>query len=159
MHINAPRWLLILEGMLLLVSLAVLAYKAATRVLPLPVDKIEQQRSYKKPDYQTQILKNYTQYPDRYLRIIDERWTYDPGTQAAYHSFSLRNIATLGYTDIEVSFTYEGPDGKELLKRTAKIPGVLAASKTTEVKRLKISGVPRSVSNVVTSVSKAAIVR
>ncbi len=159
MKIKSPRWLLILEAVLLLGALVVLAYKAATRVLPLPVDKLEQRRPYKKPDYQTQLLQNYTQYPDRYLRIVDEKWTYDPATQAAFHSFSVRNLATLGYTDIEVNFEYEGPDGKSLLKRAAKISGVVAAQKTLEVKRLKIPGVPRTVSNVVTSVTKAALIR
>ncbi len=159
MKIKTPRWLLILEAVLLLGSLVVLAYKAATRVLPFPVDKIEQRRAVQRPDPQKQLLQYYTQYPERYLRIADEKWQYDPASQAAFHSFSLRNIATLAYTNIEVNFDYEGRDGKVLLKRTAKIPGVLETGRTLEVKRLKIANVPRTVSNVVASVAKAVVVR
>lgn len=159
MMIKTPRWLLLLEAVLLLGALIILAYKAATRVLPLPVENVEQARWQGRPDYQAQLLQYYTQYPDRYLRIANEKWSLDSVSGVAFHSFTIHNIATLAYSAIEVTITYEGSNGKVLLTRTAKIPGVLAPSKILEVKRVKITGVPQTTANAVITIAKAVIVR
>jgi hypothetical protein len=159
MMVKTPRWLLLLEAVLLLGALIILAYKAATRVLPLPTEKVEQGRRQGRPDPQTQLLQYYFKYPDRYLRIANEHWQFNPVSRMAYHSFTIRNIATLAYTDIEVTLTYEGSDGKILLASTRKIPGVIAAFKTLEVKQIKVPGVPKAAANAVITIAKAVIVR
>jgi hypothetical protein len=158
MRLKAPRWLLILEAVLLSAALMFLAYKAATRVLPLPLEAVEQARRINKPDPQAQLLEYYRQYPDRYLRISDEKWAYNPATQTAIHSFTLRNIALAAYAAIEVNLSYESASGKVLLSRTIKIEGPIAASATMEIKNKKVAGVPATAKNVVTTVAKAAVV-
>ncbi len=159
MMVKTPRWLLLLEAVLLLGALIILAYKAATRVLPLPVENVEQARRQGRPDPQAQLLHYYLQYPDRYLRIANEKWAFNPVTRVASHSFTIHNIATLAYSDIEVTITYEGSNGKTLLTRTAKIPGVIEAFKTLEVKQIKITGIPRTTANAMITIAKAVIVR
>ena len=136
-----------------------MAYKAATRVLPLPVENVEQARRQGRPAYQTQLLQYYTQYPDRYLRIANEKWDFNAVSRITSHSFTIHNIATLAYSGIEVTITFEGPDGKTLLIRTAKIPGVIESFKTLEVKQIKITGVPKTAANAVVTIAKAVIVR
>jgi hypothetical protein len=157
--IKTPRWLLLLETVLSLGALIILAYKAATRVLPLPVEKVEQARRQGRPDPQAQLLQYYTQFPDRYLRIADEKWGFNPASRVASHSFTIHNIATLAYAAIEITITYEGSDGKILLTRTAKIPGVIAAFKTLEAKQIKVQGVPPNAANAVITIAKAVVVR
>ena len=160
MRVKSPRWLLLLEGLLLAVALLVLAYKAAMWVQPLPAKAVEQARtSQKRPDAATQLLEYYRQYPDRYIRVSDEVWSYDPGIRVAVHSFTLRNIATLPYAAIEVRFSYESANGKELLARTVKIAGLLAPFTTMSVKKIKITGVPDTSKSVTITVAKAVVVR
>jgi len=159
MQLKAPRWLLVLEAVLFSGALLVLAYKAAMWIPPLPVDGVAQTRSMKKPDRQAQLMGYYREYPDRYLRITDETWLYDPVSRTALHSFSIRNIAMAAYTSIEVTFSYQTSTGKVLLIRTVKIPGQLAASATLAVKKLKVTGVPAATKTVVTTVAKALVVQ
>ena len=158
MRIKSPRWLLLLEAVLLLGAILVLAYKAATRVLPLPLDKVEQARQYKRPDPQTQLLEYYRQYPDRYIRAVDESWVYNNKTRVAIHSFTLRNLATVAYTGLEVSFSYESAGGKTLT-RTVKIPGFILASASRSLKNIAVKEVPAGIKSVTTIVSKAQIAR
>jgi hypothetical protein len=159
MRLKPPRWLLILEAILLLGSVTVLAYKAATRVLPLPAVRIEQKRGYQKPAPGPTILDYYRQYPDRYIRVEDESWQFNPDTQVALHSFSLRNLATVAYKEIEIRFTYESPDGKTLLARDMKIPGLLQAQGTMSLKKMKVSGVPAATKSAIVVVAKALMVQ
>lgn len=159
MRFMAPRWLLCLEAVLLLGALMVLAYKAVTRVLPLPLDRIEQKRGFQKPAPQPTILDYYRQYPDRYIRVDDESWQYDPGSQTASHSFTLRNLATIPYKEIQVRFTYESSAGKTLLTRDVKVPGVLQAQGTLSIKKIKVTGVPAATKSAVTAVAKAVSVQ
>ena len=155
MRVQMPRWLLVVEALLLLGSLLVLAYKAATRVLPLPVKAIEQKRGFQKPPAQPTILDYYRQYPDRYISIDDETWVYDAGTQTASHSFTLRNLAVSAYKEIEIRFTYGSAAGKTLMTRDVKIPGALQGQGTLSIKKLKVAGVPAATRSVVTAVVKA----
>ncbi len=159
MRLKSPRWLLILEAVLLLGSLLVLAYKAATRVLPLPLDRIGQKRGYPKPPPRPTILDYYRQYPDRYIRVENESWQIDTGSQVATHSFSLRNLATVAYKEIEVRFTYESPNGKTLLTRDIKIAGQLQAQGTMSVKKIKVTGVPATAKVSVLVVAKASMIQ
>jgi hypothetical protein len=159
MQLKAPRWLLVLEGILFFGGLLVLAYNAAVWIPPLPVESVAQTRSMKKPDRQAQLMGYYREYPDRYLRITDETWLYDPVSRTALHSFSIRNIATAAYGSIEVTFSYQTSTGKVLLTRTVKIAGPVAASATLEIKRLKVTGVPVTTKTVVTTVAKALVVQ
>ncbi len=159
MRLKSPRWLLILEAILLLGSLLVLAYKAATRILPLPLDRIEQKRGYQKPAPGPTILDYYRRYPDRYIRVENESWQFDPRTLVATHSFSLRNLATVAYKEIEVRFTYESPSGKILLTRDIKIPRQLQAQGTMSLKMIKVTGVPATTKSAVLVVAKALMVQ
>ncbi len=159
MRFHTPRWLLILEAVLLFCSLLVMAYKAATRALPLPVDRMEQKRGYQKPRQGPTILDYYRQYPDRYIRVEDESWLLDPGSQVATHSFSLRNLATVAYKEIEVRFTYEAANGKTLISRNMKIPGQLQAQGTMKLKNIKVTGVPAATKSSVLVVARALMVQ
>lgn len=159
MRLKSPRWLLILEAVLLLGALLVLAYKAATRILPLPVDRIEQQRGYQRPARGPTILDYYRQYPDRYIRVENESWQFDTGTLTATHSFSLRNLATVAYKEIVVRFTYEAPSGKILLTRDIKIAGQLQSQGTMNLKKIKVTGVPTATKSAVLVVSKALMIQ
>jgi hypothetical protein len=148
---------LLLETLLLLGALLVLAYKAATRVLPFPIERVEQVRQSKRPDPQTQLLEYYRKYPDRYIRVVDESWLYDLASRIATHSFTLRNLARIAYTAIEIRFDYESSSGSTLETRTVKIQGSLAASGTRVVKGIKVKDVPAGIKSVVTTVTKALI--
>jgi len=159
MRLKAPRWLLVLEAILLAGALLVLAYKAAMRIPPLPLESVAQSRQMKKPDPQAQLMEYYRQYPDRYLRIANETWAYDPVSRIAFHSFTIRNIATVAYDAIEVNFSYQASTGKVLLTRTVKIAGPLAAFTTMDIKRMKVTGVPVTTKTVVTTVAKALVVQ
>jgi len=158
MRLKAPRRLLLLEAVLLAGALLVLAYKAAVRIPSLPLESLAQTRSMKKPDRQAQLMAYYRDYPDRYLRITDETWLYNPVSRSALHSFTIRNIAMASYRSIEITFSYQASDGKVLLTRTVGIPGPLAASATLPIKNLKVSGVPAATKTVVTKVAKATVV-
>lgn len=157
MRLKTPRWLLFLEALLFSGALLVLAYKAATRVLPLPVERVEQVRPFKKPDPQAQLLDYYRQYPDRYIRVVDESWVYNPASRTAIHSFTLRNLARVAYAAIEIRFNYESSSGSTAQTRTVKIPGSLAASGTRVVKEVKVKDLPAGIKSVVTTVTKALI--
>lgn len=159
MRLKSPRWLLYLEAVLLFGSLLVLAYKAATRILPLPLDRVEQKRGYRKPAPGPTILDYYRQYPDRYIRVDNETWVLDPGTKVAFHSFSLRNLATVAYKEVEVRFTYESAGGKTLLTRDLKIPGQLQAQGTMSLKKIKVTGVPVATKSAVLVVAKATMIQ
>jgi hypothetical protein len=159
MRIKTPRWLLILEAVLFLGSIVILAYKAATRVLPLRVDRFVQKRGIQKPASGPTILDYYRQYPDRYIRVDDETWSYDWKTQVAVHSFALRNLATVAYREIEVRFTYQSASGKTVLTRDAKVPGVVPAQGTLSIKNFKVAGVPLATRGAVATVAKALMVQ
>jgi hypothetical protein len=159
MRIRTPRWLLLLEALLLLGAIVIVAYKAATRVLPLPVDRVVQKRGMQKPASGPTIMDYYRQYPDRYIRVDDETWTYNANAQVAVHSFTLRNLATVAYKEIEVRFTYESAGGKTLLTRDVKIPGVVLAQGTLSIRFFKVAGVPVAPKYAVTTVSKALMVQ
>jgi len=159
MRLKAPRWLLFLEALMLSGALLALAYKAATRVLPLPVERVEQVRQSKRPDPQAQLMEYYRKYPDRYIRVVDESWVYDRASRTATHYFTLRNLAMIAYTAIEVRFDYESSAGSKLETRTVKIQGSLAASGTRVFKGIKVKDVPAGIKSVVTTVAKAVIVQ
>jgi hypothetical protein len=158
MRLVMPRWLLFLEGVLLMGALVVLAYKAATRVLPLPAESIRQLRMTQKRPVQPTILDYYRMYPDRYIRVENEIWKFDRDTKVASHSFSLRNLATVAYSDIEIRISYEAADGKVVLTRDIKIQGVLNAQETREFKGMKVTAVPESTKNALITLTKGRMV-
>jgi hypothetical protein len=159
MRLKAPRWLLFLEGLLLAGALLVLAYKAMTRVLPLPVEALEQARQSKRPDPQAQLLEYYRKYPDRYIRVVDESWVYDPASRTATHFFTLRNLAMTAYGEIEIRFDYQSASGSTVVTRTFKIQGSLAASGSRVFKNFKVKDVPPGIKSVLTTVTKALMVQ
>ena len=153
MLLKAPRWLLVLEGTLVLGALLVLAYKAATWILPL--EGLNQTPHARKIDPQTQILQYYREYPDRYVRLTKESWRYSDRTRIATHTFTLKNSATVSYHEIEVRFSYESSGGKVLYTQSIRIPGMLAALGTMDVPEVKVKNVPPASVKVVAAVTKA----
>jgi len=104
-----------------------------------------------------QLLNNYRQYPDRYIRISGETWEYDAGSRCAFHSFTLKNIAGVAYSDIELRVTYLGSDGKKLQSQVLKIPGILAAYGNKKFGRLKVTNAHNECDQAVLAVIKGSI--
>jgi hypothetical protein len=121
------------------------------------VNGIEQVRPPRRPDPQVQVLNNYRRYPDRYIRISDETWKYDEPSHTASHSFTLKNIAGVAYSEIEIRLNYLSTGGKSLQSRSLKIPGILAAYQTRKIKDMKVRNVPTKSDQVLVTISKALI--
>jgi hypothetical protein len=118
---------------------------------------VGQRRSFEPPpDAATQIINNYRQYPDRYIRIVDETWRSDPAGRTGFHSFTLRNLATVPYHDIEVRVKYQTSDGKDLAVRTAKVPGNLAGLGKRQCK-ITIANIPKGADSAQCSIVKAIL--
>jgi hypothetical protein len=158
MRLIMPKWLVVLEIMLLVAGLTVLGYKAATRILPFPVEAMRQKRITQKPPAQPTIVDYYRKYPDRYIRIENESWLLDPKTHAAIHKFTLRNLAIVAYADIVVRITYEGAGSKIILTHDIKIQGALQGQSVREFKNVNVNGIPESTRNAVATIAKARIV-
>lgn len=148
-----PRYFLISGGLGLLLSVILFSYY---RIPSLPADSIEQRRLSQKLSPQEQILQYYREYPERYIRVFKETWQYDLASKKSFHSFSLRNSATVSYHAIEVSLSYQA-GGKTLQTQTVKIPGVLAPGGTMEVKKIEVKGVPAASQTVLIVVTKALV--
>jgi hypothetical protein len=116
-----------------------------------------QTRQTAKPDPQTQLLNNYRKYPDRYIRISGESWQYDRNTRIAVHSFTMKNIAGVAYSEIEVEMTYLSAEGKKLQVQSVKIPGILAAYQIKKIKDMKVKKVPVQCDQVLLKVTTAKI--
>jgi len=157
MRLIMPRWLVVLEIVLLIAALTVLAYKAATRILPLPVEAVRQKRITQKAPARPTILDYYRKYPDRYIRIDNESWLLNRETRAASHNFTLRNLAIVAYTEIVVRITYEGAGGKILLTHDIKIQGALQGQSAREFKKVKVNGIPELTQNAVATIAKARV--
>ena len=126
-------------------------------ILIFAVTIAAQVRARKAPDPQTQLLNNYRNYADRYIRITDEKWKYDDVAQSASHSFSLKNTAGVAYSEIELRVNYLSPAGKALKSSKIRIPGVLPAYQTKKFKDLKVEKVPSASDQAVLAVVKAVI--
>lgn len=148
-----PRYLPISFGIGLILSVILFSYY---RIPPLPPDLVTQKRQARMLTPQEQILQYYREYPERYIRVFDETWLYDVNTGKSFHSFSLRNTATVSYHSIEVTFSYQA-GGKSLLTKTVKVPGVLAPGGTMRVKKIEVKQVPAASRSVLIGVSKALI--
>jgi hypothetical protein len=152
-----PRWLLVLEGLLVVAALVVIAYKLATRVRPLGEVVVEQYP--RNADPQVRAQEYFAEYPERYLRIGDESWRYAQGSGIAFHSFTIRNSATVSYRDIEVRFVYRSSTGEDLRTREVPIEQGIAPGAVLKVASLKVTDVPAHADSVVASVAKAVVVR
>ncbi len=148
-----PRYFFISGGVGLLLSVILFSYY---RIPSLPTDTVEQRRAAQKLSPQEQILKYYRDYPERYMRVFKETWQYDPQSGRSFHSFSLRNSATVSYHAIEMTLSYQA-GGKTVYVQTVKIPGVIAPGGTMEVKRFEVKRVPAASQNVLITVSKALV--
>ena len=151
--LNAPRWLLITEAVLLVGALLVVAYKAATWVRPL--GRVEQSQFLKKVDPAVRVREYYEQYPERYIRIGQESWRYAGGT--AYHSFTLTNQATVGYEEIGIELNYQGRGGKTLLSRTVTLKNTLAPLGTLQIAGLEVKNVPPGSESVLLRITGAKV--
>lgn len=148
-----PRYFFISGGVGLLLSVILFSYY---RIPSLPADAVEQRRTAQRLSPQEQILNYYRDYPERYMRVFKETWQYDPRSGRSFHSFSLRNSATVSYHAIEMTLSYQA-SGKTVYIQTVKIPGVIAPGGTMEVKKLEVKRVPAASQNVLITVSKALV--
>ncbi len=126
---------------------------------PVPVVSASQSRKPRGVDPQAQILQYYRQYPDRYIRVSKESWKYEDKSRVALHSFTLRNTATVGYCEIEISIVYQTSSEKTLHTEHVKLPDILGALRTIDVNQLKVQKVPRGAETAVVRVTKALICR
>jgi hypothetical protein len=117
----------------------------------------QQSQVPRRPDPKVQLLNNYRQYPERYIRILEESWKFDELERTASHSFTLRNSASAVYSEIEIRFTYLNSAGKTLHSRVLKIPGNLAPYEVKRIKGFKLKNVPAASDQVVLAVAKALI--
>ncbi len=118
-----------------------------------------QSRTARRPDAQTQLLEYYRRYPDRYILVSNQTWKYDYIARAAVHSFTLRNTASVGYCDVEVSFNYQAASGKSLQTQVVKIQGILEALQKLDVRRVKVKGAPERSESVLVGVVRATVCR
>ena len=118
---------------------------------------VGQTRSIRKPDPQTQLLNNYRKYPDRYIRISGESWKYDDSNLTALHSFTLKNIAGVAYSGIEIRASYLDANGKLLYKEVLRCPGILAAYQIRKIKGIKVKNVPLACEQALLAVITASI--
>jgi hypothetical protein len=118
-----------------------------------------QSRASRRPDPHAQLLDYYRRYPDRYIQVSKQTWKYDFVARVAIHSFTLRNTASVGYCDIEVSFEYQAAGGKSMQKQVVKVPGILEALQKLDVRRVKVKGAPDSAETVLVSVTRATVCR
>ncbi len=114
-------------------------------------------RPPRRPDPQTQLLNNYRQYPDRYIRISNEAWRYNDRSHTAFHSFTLKNSAGVAYAEIEIRLKYLSADGRILQSQILKIPGILAAYQMRKINELKVPKAPAQSDQVLTTIEKASI--
>ena len=156
--LKAPRPLLILEAVLLLAAVLFTVYKIFMRVPPLPVSVVLETRN-RKPDAKAQIMEYYRKYPERYIRIADDSWSYHPVPRIASHSLKVRNTAAVTYTSVRLRFTYESAGGEVLKSEAVTLPGRLGALRTIELKKLEVRGVPAAAWRVTAIVEKASVAR
>jgi hypothetical protein len=118
-----------------------------------------QRPASRRPDPHAQLLDYYRRYPDRYIQVSKQTWSYDFVERTAIHSFTLRNTASVGYCDIQVSFKYQAANGKSMQTQVVKVPGILEALQKLDVRRVKVKGAPDSAETVLVSVAKATVCR
>ena len=111
----------------------------------------------RKPDPQQQLLEYYRRYPDRYIRISKESWVFAKQTREAFHSFTLTNLAGIGYSEIELQVAYQNRAGQSLQTQTLKLTGFLNPLGTMQVKQLKVKKVPAACDKAVLTVTKAVM--
>ena len=153
MLLKTPRWVLILESLLLLGALTVLVYKAAMWVQPL--GGLDKTPHAQKIDPQTRARNYYHQYPESYIRISKEDWVYTRRSSSASHSLTLKNSAPVGYASIALQFDYESPAGKVLKSQVVEIPGILPPSGSLDLKDIRVADVPFAAERVKTTVLRA----
>jgi hypothetical protein len=156
-RVSMPRWLLVLEGLLLLAALVVIAYKLAIRVRPIGQVVVEQYP--READPAERAREYFVTFPERYLRIANESWRSAQGSGIALHSFTIRNSATVGYRAIEVRFVYRSGAGKELGTRVVALEGEIAPGQVLKFSDLKVTGVPPQAESAAAGVVKAVVNR
>jgi hypothetical protein len=155
MRLNAPRWLLVFEGLLLISAVIVLAYKALMWVSPLR--GLDQTPHARRVDPLAQLQDYYRRYPERYIRAGGESWRIDPQSSISFHSLTLTNSATVGYEAIELRFTYSSASGKVLKRADVQIAKPIPALGSIELKGIEVKNVPAAAESVVTTVLSARV--
>ena len=113
----------------------------------------------RKPNPHEQLLDYFRRYPDRYIQVSRQTWKYDFVERTAIHSFTLRNTASVGYCDIQVSFNYQAANGSSMKTQVVKVPGILEALQKRDMRQVKVKGAPDSAETVLVSVTKATVCR
>ena len=132
--------------------LSVILLMAAAPALP----RIDQ-RPLPGPSPSDQLFGYYRRYPERYLRISEQSWKYDPRRRSAAHSFTLSNVATVPYYYIQVRFTYQDSSGKTLQSKVVQVLEGIAALGKKRI-RAGVKGVPKEAEQVVVSIESARII-
>ena len=153
-HLKVFRTACLRFGLILWVLISCVPFDTGGGMIP--VARCAQRHPPQKVDASAQILEYYRKYPDRYVRISDESWQYSEKSRVAYHSFTLRNSATIPYSAIEVRISYQTPSGKELKAELVKVEGVLPALGRLAVRELKVKQVPPA-AKIIMTVAAAAI--
>ncbi len=122
-----------------------------------PGSSAQRAQTPRRPDPKVLLLNNYRQYPERYIRILEESWKLDRGN--ALHSFTLKNSAAVVYGEIEMRFSYLDPAGKTLHTRLVKVPGNLAPYQVKRIKGFKVQAVPAQSDQAVLALTKASIIQ
>ncbi len=115
------------------------------------------QRPLPGPSLSAQLFGYYRRYPERYLRISEQSWRYDPIRHSASHSFTLSNFATAPYYYIKVRFTYQDSNGKTLHSRVVQVLEGIAAVRKKQIK-VEVKGVPHQATQVVVGIESARII-
>ncbi len=127
--------------------------------MPMPPESVPQRRQARRVDPQAQLLQYYRQYPDRYIRVSKESWKYEEKSRIALHSFTLRNTASVGYCEIEISIVYQTSSDKTLHTEHFKLPDLLGPLCSIDVRQQKVKNVPRGAETAIVRVTKALICR
>lgn len=138
-------------------SFSIAGFVLGAIICVLALQAAGQTRQARKTDPQTQLLNNYRKYPDRYIRISNESWKYDDNDQIAFHSFTLKNIAGVAYSGIQIRATYLNAEGKTLQSQVLKIPGTLAAYQIKKIKDITARKVPPECAQALIAITTASI--
>jgi hypothetical protein len=122
-----------------------------------PAQLRAEQRPMPGPSPSAQLFGYYRKYPERYLRISEQSWKFNPLDRSALHSFTLRNLAIVPYYYIRVRFTYQDSSGKTRGSQVVQVLEGLAALRAKRV-NARVKSVPSEAAQVLVSIETARVI-